>query len=779
MTLASVIFLVAVRLVLFFGAPPLVHASPLPDSNALEVRSTASNYWVNNIARQGTSPWGPSGYQVFRNVQAFGAKGDGVTDDTAAINSAISSGNRCGQGCDSSTVTPALVYFPPGTYMVSSPIIQYYFTQLVGDALTIPRLKATSKFQGMAVIDSDPYQSGGANWYTNQNNFYRQVRNFVIDLTALPQSTGTAIHWQVAQATSLQNIVFQMVQGGGTANKQTGIFMDNGSGGFMTDLTFNGGNQGMFLGNQQFETKNLTFNGCNTGIYMNWNWVWQIKSAHFSNCGVGIDMTSGGTTPSVGSVSVLDSSFPGTPIGIKTNYNQGNNPATGSTLLLDNVDFTNCATAVQDNGQTSLNGNQVVSNWAQGRAYVGTNGVAIAGNQPPTNKSASLLSNGKFFERSKPQYEGYSSSAFVSVKSHGAKGDGSTDDTAAIQNAMNSVGSGQILYFDHGAYIVTNTINVPNNIKITGEIWPMIMAKGANFQNQNAPIPVFKVGQAGQTGNVEISDLVFQTQGSAPGAIMMEWNVAGSSQGAAGIWDVHWRMGGSAGTNLQDNTCAKNASSTTPNTACEAAFMLLHVTKTGSIYVENAWLWVADHDLDSSSHNQVDVYNGRGVLIESTSASWFYGTSSEHSSLYNYNVNNAQNVFFAMAQTETPYYQSNPVAGTLFAPNSNYGDPSFPNCAANDKLCRKSWGMRINNSQNVLVYGIGMYSFYDNYDQTCLNNQNCQTNMINIISSSNVILYAVNTKAATNMVSLSGVSQATDAANRNGFCATLALWKQS
>jgi len=319
MTLASLIFLVAVRLVLLFGAAPSTDASPLAVSNALEVRSTASNYWVNNIARQGTSPWGPSGYQVFRNVQAFGAKGDGVTDDTAAINAAISSGSRCGQGCDSSTVTPALVYFPPGTYMISSPIVQYYFTQLVGDALTIPRLKATSKFSGMAVIDSDPYLSGGANWYTNQNNFYRQVRNFVIDLTALPQSTGTGIHWQVAQATSLQNIVFQMVQGGGTANKQTGIFMDNGSGGFMTDLTFNGGNQGMFLGNQQFETKNLTFNGCNTGIYMNWNWVWQIKSAHFSNCGVGIDMTSGGTTPSVGSVSVLDSSFPGTPIGIKTN----------------------------------------------------------------------------------------------------------------------------------------------------------------------------------------------------------------------------------------------------------------------------------------------------------------------------------------------------------------------------------------------------------------------------------------------------------------------------
>ena len=153
--------------------------------------------------------------------------GDGETDDTAAINLAISDGSRCGLGCDSSTTTPALVYFPPGTYLISRPIIQYYFTQLVGDAVKPPVLRASASFQGIAVIDSDPYDDTGANWYTNQNNFYRQVRNFVIDLTALPPTTGTGIHWQVAQATSLQNIVFNMIQGGST-NAQQGIFMDNG-----------------------------------------------------------------------------------------------------------------------------------------------------------------------------------------------------------------------------------------------------------------------------------------------------------------------------------------------------------------------------------------------------------------------------------------------------------------------------------------------------------------------------------------------------------------------
>lgn len=58
------------------------------------------------------------------------------------------------------------------------------------------------------------------NWYTNQNNFYRQIRNFILDLTAMPVTAGAGIHWQVAQATSLQNITFNMRTDGGTSNAQ-------------------------------------------------------------------------------------------------------------------------------------------------------------------------------------------------------------------------------------------------------------------------------------------------------------------------------------------------------------------------------------------------------------------------------------------------------------------------------------------------------------------------------------------------------------------------------
>lgn len=76
-------------------------------------------------------------HQVWRDVTdpqyGGGAKGDGKTDDTAAINAAIAAANNCGKGCLSSSIKGTLIYFPPGTYLISSPINAYYYTQIVGN----------------------------------------------------------------------------------------------------------------------------------------------------------------------------------------------------------------------------------------------------------------------------------------------------------------------------------------------------------------------------------------------------------------------------------------------------------------------------------------------------------------------------------------------------------------------------------------------------------------------------------------------------------------------
>lgn len=106
------------------------------------------------------------------NLFFFWSSGNGVADDTAAINRAIQDGGRCGLGCDSSTITPAVIYFPAGTYLVTTPIVAMYYSQLVGDPLNVPTIKGAANFVGMALIDSDPYLAGGANWYQNQVSIF-------------------------------------------------------------------------------------------------------------------------------------------------------------------------------------------------------------------------------------------------------------------------------------------------------------------------------------------------------------------------------------------------------------------------------------------------------------------------------------------------------------------------------------------------------------------------------------------------------------------------------
>lgn len=738
-----------------------------------------SGYWLEQIKRQGQAPFNPTPatYKVFRNVKELGAKGDGVTDDTAIINKIIAEGNRCGEGCDSSTTTPALIYFPAGTYIISQPLIQYYYTQFVGDPLNMPVLKATAAFEGMGLIDADPYIPGGdgANWYTNQNNFYRQVRNFVIDISATKAAAG--IHWQVSQATSLQNIVFEMAKGEAGAD-QKGIFQDNGSGGFMTDLVFNGGAVGAFMGSQQFTVRNLTFNDCGTAIYQNWNWLFTYKSIFINNCKVGLDMANSPANQTVGSVLLLDSKLVNTPIGINSSFTENSIPTTGGTLILDNVDFTGSTVAVQGaSGNVIVPGGKKIQTWAQGNALAaGSQQGRIQGdvNGAPT-KPQSLLGQNGWFERSKPQYENVPVSNFVSLKSKGAKGDGATDDTAAIQAAIDGLQDGQILHVDHGAYLITKTIIIPaaKNIKMVGEVYSMFFITGKFFGNMADPKPGFQVGtKSGEKGSFEASDLIISTQGPAPGGILMEWNI-NAENGQAGLWDVHFRVGGFEGTKLQSSNCKKTPEKQhAPNPECIGSFMQLHITKNSNGYFENVWLWTADHELDQADHAQIDIYNGRGMLVESQGPVWLYGTASEHSQLSQYHFQGAKDIWYGAIQTETPYYQPNPAANVPFTKNDKFFDPDMSQLTS-------AWAVRVIDSESIWNYGSGTYSFFDNYAQTCVPLQNCQEHMNQIENSTNVNWFGLSTKASVNMITSGGQGLAKDADNRSNFCATLAIFAQA
>jgi glucan 1,3-beta-glucosidase len=561
--------------------------------------------------------------------------------------------------------------------MISTPIIMYYYTQVIGDANNLPTIKALPNFYGIGLLDSDVYLPFGASWWANQNNFYRQIRNFVLDITqASLTAQVSCIHWQVAQATSLQNIVMNMAPGTpGDGNTQMGIFMDNGSGGFLEDLIFNGGGYGFFAGNQQFTCRNLTFNNCETCIFQNWNWVFLYKEINFYGCGIAMDLSQGGNVPAMGSQIIQDSNFYDNEFGIVTTFSSNSTPSSAGTFIMDNCLFQNTDPALQFKNNTAiLAGNQRIDSFVQGTAYSAYEAEEVIHNltcwEPTANysriqqvvgappKSPSLLTpTGTVWSRSRPQYEGVPVASFLSVITDGGcAGDGFTDDTTCVQNFLNRVdGTNQIAYFDHGAYVISDTIRIGANTKMQGEIWPMFMVTGPNFQNIYFPTPAFQVGQPGETGTTEIVEFVFESRGPVPGAIMMEWNLAGTTPTSTGMWDVHWRMGGSNGTLVGGDNCTKQPSSpiTTANPNCVLSFMLLHITTTASLIMSNNWGWVSDHELDVPPWNQIQVYNGRGMLVESQGPVWLYGTAMEHSMLYNYQFANAKDIYAGVIQSET------------------------------------------------------------------------------------------------------------------------------
>ncbi|KAH0838819.1 glycoside hydrolase family 55 protein [Lanmaoa asiatica] len=776
--------------------------------------SPTDPYWLEAIQHQGTSPFNPnpSSYQVFRNVKDFGAKGDGVTDDTAAINAAMSSGTR---------LSPAIVYFPQGTYLISSSINTCYYTQMIGDAKNPPTLLASSTFSGFAVIDANPYLPNGygAQWFTNQNNFYRSVRNLIIDLRQIPSgNSAIGLHWQVAQATSLVNVVVEMSTASGTKHQGKKGTVSLGTSLILCDriMSFHSGHMGIQVGNQQFTVRNLTVNNANVDLSLITPSGFTFQGVTINNCQVGFDLAVGGATianqvkylsvdtvsslftrlmQGVGSEAIIDAVVTNTPVFVRSSI--ASNGTLPYSLVLNNIKLSNVPTAVGvANGATILaGGTTTIASWGQGDVYSGTGGQKswVQGNIVSANKPSALLdSSGRIFGKAHPQYATYATSQFVSVKSQGAKGDGKTDDTAAIQNILNQYAGCKIIFFDAGVYYVTNTIAIPAGTQIVGEAWPVILGGGSNFQSQTNPRVVVQAGTAGSQGILEISDIIFSTVGPAPGAILLEWNVhdLAGQQGAAGLWDTHIRVYLAVGTNMQRANCPNG----TVNTACQAAFLGIHLTSGSSAYFEGTWVWTADHDLDVPGSLQTSIFTGRGrsytcpflILI------MFMATASEHGSLYQYNLVNAQNHYIGFAQTETvgdhlvylfrvavdiipppqPYYQPIPAAPAPYSSSSTYHDPTF------SSSINAAWGMYVQSSSNIFLFGAGFYNFYQDYDQTCLTSNSCQTQIFNIDSASSVTVYGLSTVGSTYQLSVDQTGVVHQADNGDGFQSTLTAWSK-
>lgn len=298
---------------------------------------------------------------------------------------------------------------PPGTYAIYSSVQLYINTQIIGDAIDKPTLKAAaSALNNTAVVDA--YDKGTQ----STNNFYIGLRNVNIDTTAAdPAKTIYALNWAVSQATNLINVDFNMpIDSNHIGIEMNGGTSGGGSGLFMGDLTFSGGLIGLQFNNQQYSLKNLKFTNVATAIAITHGFVITMQQINCINVGICVDMGAQGVT---GSVSLIDSWCD--TCGVVVNGS--------SSVVLENIDVKRSGPLLVVNGTTTAQGGLVGQTYISGRVYKDSNGQAMVSNgtkKAYPDRGSLADASGRYFTKPQPQYTQYPASAFASVKDAGAKG---------------------------------------------------------------------------------------------------------------------------------------------------------------------------------------------------------------------------------------------------------------------------------------------------------------------------------------------------------------------
>lgn len=136
------------------------------------------------------------------SVKSFGAKGDGVTDDTAAINRALNQ-----LFCEEET--PSIrrsLYFPAGVYIISDTIKIPTYASLVGEGKNSTILRQTNSLVTYSVETADSKQQTGANIGTD--NAVNPAFILVQDMTFDSLVNVNILHLNRTSNSSFVNVGF-------------------------------------------------------------------------------------------------------------------------------------------------------------------------------------------------------------------------------------------------------------------------------------------------------------------------------------------------------------------------------------------------------------------------------------------------------------------------------------------------------------------------------------------------------------------------------------------
>jgi hypothetical protein len=426
----------------------------------------------------------------------YGAKGDGVSDDTAAIQLAVSSTVHHPQ------VGPRIVYFPAGTYLVSQPIRELDLKPQWNSLLTLQGENRTTTI--LRLTDNNPlYQKANAprnvikfaSQHGNQQGggnsaFDNNIFDMTIDV-GRGNPGAVALDFLGNNYCALRNVTLQSSDPNHAG--AVGLAMMRYATGpcLMKNVVIDGFDYGIRTANNEYSVvfEELTLlNQRIYGIYNASN-VLSIRHLFSTNHVPAIHNEN-----RVGLITLIGGKLQGGSRESAAIQNQG-------TLYAREVTSSGYGSVVQGQPGDSLT------------EYNSGPSSSLFG-----SKAASL----SLPIEETPLFEDSNLSHWKSVTAYGADPTGGRDSSAAIQAAIDS--GARTVYFPTGVYTVTRTIMVRGNVRMLEGFDSSLNPAGELFNHPDHPAPLLKISDGDNDVTVDHFRIGAFYPHPVPGVIFIQQN---------------------------------------------------------------------------------------------------------------------------------------------------------------------------------------------------------------------------------------------------------------
>ena len=398
----------------------------------------------------------------------YGAKGDGVSDDTPAIQQAISA------TVHHPSVGPRIVYFPAGTYMISKPLLE---KDLSGEWNSLLTLQGAGRAQTiLKLTDNNPLYRDSANpsavlqlasQHGKQNGagnsaFDNNLYDLTIDI-GRGNPGAIALDFLGNNYCALRGVSLQSSDSDHSG--AVGLALHRYASGpcLMKNVLINGFDYAIRTAHSEYS---LTFE--------------ELTILNQRVCGIdNVDnvlsirqLVSKNSVPAIcnhtvaGLVTVVGAILSGGAIKSSAIQNQG-------TLYARDVMSSGYGSVLQGQGE-----------------ILSRNSVTEYDSGPTVGPSSEKLSLNLPVEET-PVFEETNLSNWKSVIAYGADPTGKRDSSTAIQAAIDSGAS--TIYFPTGVYLSAATLHIRGNTRVLEGFGSSLNPSGSLFQSASQPAPLMKI----------------------------------------------------------------------------------------------------------------------------------------------------------------------------------------------------------------------------------------------------------------------------------------------